>query len=551
MGSNLTLSDSMFPKLSPVHLARVTAYGHRRHAEPGEVLFEQGDAGHGIFVVVEGSLEIVSPSAAGESVVAVHTAGDFTGETNTLSGRSSLVRGRVRARSELIQIGPETLRRIVQTDAEIGEIFLRAFVLRRAYMVANSPGDIVFVGSNNSADTLRLKAFLTRNGYPYTYLDIERDEVVQALLDQFQIRVSEIPVLICREQRVLRNPSNEETAACLGLNADVDEQTVFDVIVVGAGPGGLAASVYAASEGLRALVLETNAPGGQAGSSSRIENYLGFPTGVSGQELSDRALVQAVKFGATVTVARTARRLKCMRLPYSIELSDGATVQGRSIVLATGAAYRRLSLPELNQYEGVGVYYGATHVEAQLCQSEDVAIVGGGNSAGQAAVFLSERARHVYLLVRGAGLGQTMSRYLIRRIEESPTITLKTRTEVEALVGDGHLERIRWKNADSGETELRGIRHLFLMTGATPSTEWLQGCVALDERQFVKTGFDLTADDLAAAQWPHRRAPHLLETSQPRVFAGGDVRSGSVKRVASAVGEGSVAIQFVHAVLAE
>jgi thioredoxin reductase (NADPH) len=468
-----------------------------------------------------------------------------------LTGRNSLVRGRARGVCEVIEIDRDTLQRLIQTDTEFSDIFLRAFVLRRVALVATSPGDVVLVGSSHSADTMRLREFLGRNGHPHTYLDIDRDTDVQSVLDHFGVGIQEIPVLICRGQRVLRNPSNAETAACLGFNADVDETAVVDLIVVGAGPGGLAAAVYAASEGLSVLVLETSAPGGQAGTSSRIENYLGFPMGVSGQELAGRAFLQAQKFGAKIAVARTAKALKCARQPYAIELDSGTVVQGRSVILASGVTYRTLDLPNREKFEGAGIYYAATSLEAQVCRGDEVAIVGGGNSAGQAAVFLSERSQHVYLLVRGSGLSDTMSRYLIRRIEESPSITLLTYTQVEALEGDQCLERIRWRNSKTGEVVTRPICHLFLMTGATPNTGWLDGCLALDDKQFVKTGADLSPENLAEFKWPLRRPPFLLETTLPRVFAAGDVRAGSIKRVASAVGEGSIAVQFVHRALAE
>jgi thioredoxin reductase (NADPH) len=403
----------------------------------------------------------------------------------------------------------------------------------------------VLIGSRHSSDTLRLREFLIRNGHPHNYLDVERDPDVQAVLDHFGITVADIPVLICREDFVLRNPTNAEAAACFGLNAGIDDREVYDMIVVGAGPSGLAAAVYGASEGLNVLVVESDAPGGQAGTSSRIENYLGFPTGISGQELAARAFVQAERFGAQIAIARTARKLKCASEPYAIELDDGGSVQGRSIVVAAGARYRKLALPNLAQFEGVGVYYGATQVEGQMCGGEEVAIVGGGNSAGQAAVFLAGIAKHVYLLVRRPGLAETMSRYLISRIEDNPAITLLTGTEVVALEGEAHLERIRWRNRDTGETDLREIRHLFLMTGADPNTSWLDGCLALDPRRFIKTGPDLGSD------WHSHRPPYLLETSVPGVFAVGDIRSGSLKRVAAAVGDGSMAVQFVHRVLAE
>jgi thioredoxin reductase (NADPH) len=543
--------DLMFPRLSEAQIARLTPFGHARRIGAGEILFDQGEVKRGFYVLIRGRVEIASPLPQGETILRTHEPGEFTGELDMLTGRRSLVRARAVTDSELLEIDLPGLRHVVQTDAELGEIFLRAFILRRAYLIANTPGDVVLIGSSHSAGTLRLNAFLTRNGHPHTYLDVERDAGIQELLDQFQIGLNEIPVLICRGKSALRNPSNAEAAACLGFNAEIDEAHVNDVIVVGAGPAGLAAAVYAASEGLDVLVLEGNAPGGQAGSSSRIENYLGFPTGISGEDLAGRAFVQAEKFGARVAIARAAASLNCQRLPFRIDLADGGFVQGNTIIVATGAEYRKLPLENIAQFEGTGVYYGATHVEAQLCGGEEIAIVGGGNSAGQAAVFLAQGARHVHLLVRGEGLAATMSRYLIRRIEENPAITLRTRTEIEALAGNGKLERISWRNTETGEAETREIHHLFCMTGANPNTGWLQGCLTLDDTQFIKTGGDLQPEELAQANWSLRRQPYLFETSIPRVFAVGDVRAGSVKRVAAVVGEGSVAVQLVHKVLAE
>jgi thioredoxin reductase (NADPH) len=423
-------------------------------------------------------------------------------------------------------------------------LFLRAFLLRRVYLVANSIGDAVLIGSSHSSDTLRLRTFLGRNGHPYTYLDVDLDPDIQAVLDHFSVRVTDIPVLICRGEVVLRNPSNAETAACFGLNVGIDQAAVYDLIVIGAGPSGLAAAVYGASEGLNVLVLESNAPGGQAGSSSRIENYLGFPMGISGQELADRAFVQAEKFGAHISIARTASWLKCLHPPYVVELDDGGSVQGRTIIVAAGSRYRKLDLPNVEQFEGVGIYYGATQVEAPMCRDNEVAIVGGGNSAGQASVFLAGFAKHVYLVVRGAELAKTMSRYLISRIEASREITVQTETTIEALEGNAHLERIRWRNAQTGSCETHEIHHLFLMTGADPNTAWLGGCLALDAKRFIQTGADIQTE------WPLRRSPFPLETSLPGIFAVGDIRANSVKRVASAVGEGSMAVQFVHQVLA-
>jgi thioredoxin reductase (NADPH) len=538
-------TDPMFPLLDDAQIARLAPFGEQRQVHAGDVLFDQGDVNRGIFIVLSGSIEIVGVSTGGEAVLRTLGRGAFTGEVNHLSGRRTLVKCQAREASSLIEIGRANLQHVMQTDATLGEILLTAFLLRRAFLISHSVGDAVLIGSSHSSDTLRLREFLTRNGHPHTYLDVERDTEVQTVLDQFDISVTDIPVLICRGQLVLRNPSNAEAAECFGLNAGIDENGVYDLIVVGAGPSGLAAAVYGASEGLNVLVVESDAPGGQAGSSSKIENYLGFPTGISGQSLTSRAFVQAEKFGAHIAVARSARALKCERSPYRIELDDGGSAQGRSIIVAAGARYRKLVLPNLAQFEGVGVYYGATTIEAQVCRTEEIAIVGGGNSAGQAAVFLAGYARHVHILVRGAGLAETMSRYLISRIEASPQITLRPRTEIEALEGDGRLERIRWRDTATGASDLHEIRHLFVMTGAEPNTAWLGGCLELDAKQFVRTGADL------GAGWPLQRAPYMLETSLPGVFAVGDVRAGSVKRVASAVGEGSMAVQFVHKVLAE
>ena len=360
-----------------------------------------------------------------------------------------------------------------------------------------------------------------------------------------------MPVLICRGDAVLRSPSNQRIADCLGFNDAIDQTHMRDLVIVGAGPAGLAAAVYGASEGLDVLVLESNAPGGQAGSSSRIGNYLGFPTGISGQELTGRAYAQAQKFGAQVMIAKGATELACDRQPYAVQIDEGARVPARAVIIATGADYRRPALENLSQFEGAGVYYGATPMEAQVCAGEEVIVVGGGNSAGQAAVFLVQTVKRVHMLVRGDGLADTMSRYLIRRIEDNPAIVLSTQTEIAGLEGDTHLERVRWRDNRSGEVGTHDIRHVFMMTGAVPNTRWLERCIVLDDKGFIKTGPDLSQDDLAAAGWPLTRPPHLLETSRPGVFAVGDVRGGNIKRVASAVGEGSIAVAFVHQVLHE
>ena len=534
-----------FPKLTDAQVAQLAASSVQRRVNAREILFDQGSADHGVFIVLTGSIEIVGVSNGVETVLSVLGPREFTGEVTQLSGRRSLVLCRACETSEVLEIDRPNLRHVMDTDAVLGAVFLGAFLVRRVFLIANSVGDAILIGSAHSNDTLRLRTFLGRNGHPYTYLDVDVDTDVQAVLDQFSVLVTDIPVLICRGQLVLRNPSNAETAACFGLNVGIDQAGVYDLIVIGAGPGGLAAAVYGASEGLNVLVIESVAPGGQAGSSSRIENYLGFPLGISGQELADRAFVQAEKFGAQISVARSACGLKCANSPYAVELDDGGLVHGRTIIVATGSRYRKLDLPNIEQFEGVGIYYGATQVEAHICQNDEVAIVGGGNSAGQAAVFLAGFAKHVHLLVRGPDLAQTMSRYLIARIEASREITVETLTTIEALEGNSHLERIRWRNARTGLSDTHEIHHLFLMTGADPNTAWLGQCLALDAKRFIKTGPDIATD------WPLRRAPFLLETSVPGVFAVGDIRANSVKRVASAVGEGSMAVQFVHLALAE
>jgi thioredoxin reductase (NADPH) len=543
--------EKIFPKLTPDQIRRVAAQGHIHSVQRGQVLIEQGDKAAPFFVVITGEVEIVRPFGASETLITVHGPGEFTGEVNMLSGRRSLVRARATKPSKVIELDHQQMLNLVQTDAELSDILMRAFILRRVELIAAGVGDIVLIGSTHSAGTLRIKEFLMRNGHPYSYIDLERDPDVQNLVDSFQISASEIPVLICRGQVVLRNPSNQQIADCLGFNESVDQTHVHDLVVIGGGPSGLAAAVYGASEGLDVLVLETSSPGGQAGSSSRIENYLGFPTGISGQELAGRAYVQAQKFGAHMLIAK-ATRLVCDRKPYVIEVESGAQISARTIVIATGAQYRKLQLENQSHFEGAGVYYGATFVEAQLCgREEEVIVVGGGNSAGQAAVFLAQTTKRVYMLVRSSGLAASMSRYLIRRIEESSNIVLRPHTEIVGVEGGDHLESVRWQNNQTGQTEEHKISHVFIMTGADPNTRWLNGCIALDDKGFIKTGPDLSPDNLSATGWPLMRQPYLLETSLPGVFAVGDVRGGSIKRVASAVGEGSIAISFVHRVLQE
>jgi thioredoxin reductase (NADPH) len=541
----------MFPALSAAQLARITRFGKERLVAAGTLLFDEGDRGVPMHVILEGAVEVVHPRGSIEEPITVHGPGEFTGEVSSLADRPSLVRGRVTMQSRVLEIPHAALRSIVQTDPDLSELLLRAYILRRMGLLAGHLGDVVVLGSRHSAETLRLQEFLTRNGHPYRYVDVEVDDNVQALLDTFHVGVGDVPVLVCRGELVLKNPSNAQVADCLGFNTSIEPGAVLDVVVVGAGPAGLAAAVYGASEGLDVLVLESSSPGGQAGSSSKIENYLGFPTGISGQALAQRALAQAEKFGARVAIARVASRLHCDELPYRIETADGESIRSRAIVIATGAEYRKLDIPDRARFEGVGIYYGATFVEAQRCAAEQVIVVGGGNSAGQAATFLAQSSSHVHVFVRSSGLAASMSRYLIRRIEETPNITLHTHTRITGLSGGEHLEQVTWTDDGTGETYVRPIRHVFSMTGAKPNTEWLQGCVKLDDKGFILTGADLAANPEGAARTSAPRAALLHETSIPKVFAVGDVRANSVKRVASGVGEGSVCIQLVHKVLAE
>jgi thioredoxin reductase (NADPH) len=452
---------------------------------------------------------------------------------------------------EFIELSADALRTLIAKDAELSDIFMRAFLLRRVAMIAEGLGNVVVLGSQHSSNTLRLREFLTRNSQPHSYVDLDSDKASQELLDRFEIKLEDVPVLICNGKTVLRNPTNQRLAECLGFAGHIDEHRVYDLAIVGAGPAGLAAAVYAASEGLDAMVIESEFPGGQAGASSKIENYVGFPMGISGQELASRAVVQAEKFGAQMTIGQKVVKVRCDQRPYQLTLENGGVIDTRSIVIATGAQYNKPNVENMGRFEGQGVYYAATVMEAQLCTGEEIIVVGGGNSAGQAAAFLAETVKKVYMLVRGNGLSETMSRYLIQRIAENRAIELHFQTEIVALAGDSHLEQVTWLNRATGEEPVHDIRHVFVMAGASPRTDWLRGCLALDRQGFIFTGRDLDATlDSAPVKWPLSRPPQMLETSLPGVFAVGDIRSGNVKRVASAVGEGSISIHLVQLALA-
>jgi len=540
-------SAQMFPRLTSVQIARLTPHGKQIATLRGQILAEAGDRVP-MYVVLAGSLEIIQPTLAGETLVVVHTQGSFSGDVGTLRGLSSVVRTRVRDPGTVLVIDNAGLRAVVQTDSQLSELFMRAYILRRVALMTTGSSDVILLGSTRSAGTLRIQQFFTRNSYPFVNLDIDADASVRELLERFHVGVEDFPVLVCHGSVILKNPSNEEVAATLGMNQEIDNDRVRDVIVVGAGPAGLAAGVYAASEGLDAMVLETGTPGGQAGSSSKIENYLGFPTGISGLALAARALIQAQKFGAEIRTAYSVLSLSCDKRPYTIHFANGLSVRARTIVIATGAEYRQLSLGNAAGFMGMGIYYAATSTEAKRCGTGEVIVVGGGNSAGQAAVFLSGTCKMVHLLVRASGLADTMSQYLIRRINDSPNITLHVKTEITALEGTDQLERVTWKTVGK-EPEVHDIGHVFLMMGALPCTGWLNSCIALNDKGFVRTGSDLHDADLSATDWNSGRHPEFFESSIPGIFAVGDVRCGSIKRVAAAVGEGSACIQQVHRVL--
>ncbi len=534
----------ILPTLSAAEFELLSRYGERQNFKAGDILFKQGDRHISMYVIVTGALEIERASALGTVILSTHGPGMFTGEMGTLAGRAAVATGRASADSEMFVISEESLRTLVISEAALSETIMRAYILRRVAYMQDQAGGVVVFGARHSQPTLVLRHFLTRNGQPTAYFDVELHSETAALMERFGVTEADIPAVVTPSGEVLRQPTLRQVADGIGLSSDNIDGRSFDLVVVGAGPAGLAAAVYAASEGLSVAVLDAKAPGGQAGSSSKIENYFGFPTGVSGQALAGRGLSQARKFGAEVAVPACVSSVDCEGQDFEIAIDSGERLRARSIVVATGARYRKPDLPGLERFEGRGVYYSASFMEATFCANEEVVVVGGGNSAGQAAVFLAAHARHVHIVVRADGLAASMSRYLIQRIEAAPNITLHTRKQIVELQGEDKLEHICWQAA-GGEVRTAPARHLFLFLGAEPNTAWLGDCVALDDKHFVLTG-----PQVPAAAWPLERSPHFLETSRPRIFAVGDVRSGSVKRVAAAVGEGSAAVQSLHQVLA-
>jgi thioredoxin reductase (NADPH) len=535
--------EQMFPVLEPEEIDRLARFGERRSYAAGDRIVATGEIAPGAFVILGGRVDVTQRGPHGESeLIVTHGTGSFQGELAQLSDRPSLVDTIAREAVEAIVVPPRRLRDLLVEEAELGERIMRALILRRVGLLDTGAGGPIIVGSADNADVLRLEGFLTRNGHPHQRFDPEADPCAQTLIERFHIEPRELPIVLCPDGMLLRNPGDVVLARCIGLVKPIDPDKIYDLVIVGAGPAGLAAAVYAGSEGLSSLVLDCRAFGGQAGASARIENYLGFPTGISGLALMARAFNQALKFGVEMAIPDEVASLRGQtgsdEVRFLLTLANPERVRARSVVIASGARYRRLDVENLAAFEGSCVHYWASPLEARLCAHQEVALVGAGNSAGQAVVYLSSQVAKVWLIVRGRSLGENMSRYLVERITARPNVEVLTETTVSALEGqDGVLEAIRCRSRQSGEEVRRAIRHLFLFIGAEPNTDWLSGSgVTLDDKGFVRSGANPGAP---------------LETSLPGVFAIGDVRSGSVKRVAAAVGEGAQVVAALHAFLAE
>jgi thioredoxin reductase (NADPH) len=540
-----------FPTLEPTDIERLERFGEWRRYGDGEKLFAAGEPSPGMFVIREGTVVVTRPDGLGRAIPLIEQGkGQFLAEIGQLSGAPAFVDGHAKGQVEVLLLPPEELRAALVAEAELGETIMRALVLRRVGLIEQGAG-VLIVGSPEEAGAARLEGFLTRNGQPHQFLDLDADADAIALARRFAPDGEGLPLAICPDGTVLRNPSEEDLAASIGMVAPASfDGRSFDVAIVGAGPAGLSAAVYAASEGLSVAVFDAKSFGGQAGASSRIENYLGFPTGISGQALAGRAYTQALKFGAEMAIPARISRLDCARADEGrlrLEIEGGGGIEAKTVVLASGARYRRLEIADLDRFEGRGVWYWASPIEARLAKGQEVLLVGGGNSAGQGAVFLAEHAKRVRLLVRN-GLAETMSRYLIERIDGADNIEVVEGAEVTGLAGRDELELVRWR--DGGGEKEEAIRHLFLFIGAEPATEWLEGCGVARERGFVTTGEALEADHLGDRPCWQKRKPAPLETSMPGVFAIGDVRAGSVKRVGAAIGEGAAVVAQLHAHLA-
>jgi thioredoxin reductase (NADPH) len=536
-----TRRAQMFPTLTAAELERLRRFGEPHAFAPGEAIAKVGQAGLGLTLIISGEVAVTRRDELGRGeAVVTHVAGSFMGELNQLTGRPSLVDAHAIGAVEAVVITPDRLRALLVAEAELGERIMRALILRRVGLLETPGTGPIIVGRPGQGDVLRLQNFLNRNGHPNQILDPETDPEARALVERFHIDPEALPIVLCPGGQLLRNPSENDLARCLGMVGPIDPDKLYDVGIVGAGPAGLAAAVYAASEGLSVLTLDCRAFGGQAGASSRIENYLGFPTGITGMALMARAYNQAQKFGAEMAIPDEATGLSAEADGFRLTLASGEAVRTRTVIVASGARYRRPDIANLDAFEGASVHYWASPLEGRLCANEEVVLVGGGNSAGQAVVFLASQAKKVWLLVRGPGLEASMSRYLIERIKSLPNVELVAQSQVTALEGEGGaLSAVVWKNVETGEETRRSIGHMFLFIGADPNTDWLaRSDVAVDAKGFLRTGTDVNANG------------HLLETSLPGVFGIGDVRCGSVKRVAAAVGEGAQVVAAVHAYLA-
>jgi thioredoxin reductase (NADPH) len=539
--------NAAFWELTDDQIAVLRAHGEIRPIAAGQVLFQQGDATCDFFVVLDGEVHLVEPSAGTPRLLGARRAREIVGELSLLTDEVAYLTAVVQQPGSVLAIPADRLRAIVTADPGFSDFLLRAFLLLRSHLVGVGAG-LKIVGSRYSPEVRRLRLFAERSRVPHAFIDVEEDPLAESLLRQFHIRPEETPVVIWKVSEVLRNPTNSDLARTLGLGDELPADERYDLIVIGAGPAGLAAAVYGASEGLKTLVLEATATGGQAGMASRIENYLGFPAGLSGLELASRARVQADKFGASFVVPRAAAGLRRQGTGFVVTLDDGDEVDAGCVIVALGARYRKLDVPGEAELEGANVYYAATEVEAQVCQGRDVAVIGGGNSAGQAALFLSERANKVYLVARCEDLGDDMSRYLVDRVLHTPNIEAIIQQEVRELRGEGELDGLRIAHKHTGEERSLDVGALFIFIGADAPTEWLRATIALDEQGFVLTG---PAVKPAPAWQGAARDPYLFESSLPGVFAVGDVRSGAIRRTASAVGEGSMAVRLCHMYLAE
>ncbi|MDB5808558.1 MAG: trxB1 [Betaproteobacteria bacterium] len=546
--------EQMFPQLTPAEIDRLRRFGKVKNYRAGAVLFEAGRIGPGMFVVLQGCVSITRKNAlSADAPIVEHGPGHFVAEVGQLSGKPSLVDGSALVDVEALVIASASLRALVIAEAELGERIMRALILRRVGLIETGGGGPVLVGAPDGADMLRLQSFLARNGHPHTVMDPAHEHAADEVMKLHAPRPEQLPLVVLPDGTVLKCPTEQVLARHLGMYPELRADRTYDVAVVGAGPAGLATAVYAASEGLSVIVLDTRVIGGQAGASSRIENYLGFPTGISGQALAGRAFVQAQKFGADVAVPLAVTQLDCSASPRVLSVDCGSRISARTVVIASGARYRRPAIDALAQYEGRGVYYWASPIEARLCREEEVALVGGGNSAGQAIVFLASHAAHVHVLIRGNDLGKKMSQYLVERIGSLPNVTVHKESEIYAIEGgaDG-VSGVRWRHRHTGDEMNKAIRRLFLFVGADPNTQWLEGCgVRVNDKGFVCTGSDLLPSDDAQTPAANRHPPLALETSISGVFAIGDVRASSTKRVAAAVGEGAAVVAQVHAWLAE